>query len=428
MKKRRVVITGAGLVTPLGLCLADTWSALCAGRSGVGEITRFDASGFKTRIAAEVKGFRPEAYLSRKEASRTHPFIAYAVAAARMALEDAGLVIDETNADRVGVLTGCGMGGLNLVEDTAMTLEGKGPSRVRPFFIPMMIGSMAPGMISIHFGARGPNSSVASACAAGTHAVGEAFRLIQGGYADHMITGGVESVISPSCIAGFNAMRALSTRNDDPAGACRPFDGDRDGFVVGEGSGILILESLDSALARGAKIYAEVAGFGMNADAWHITAPDPDGSGAARCMTLALDDAGLCPDVVDYINAHGTGTEMNDRVETSAIKTVFGEHSRKIAVSSTKSMTGHLLGGSGGIEAVFTALSIEKGVVPPTINLDRPDDACDLDYVPHLSRRRDVGVAVSNSFAFGGINASLVLSTSSSSLATGPDAPSSARM
>jgi 3-oxoacyl-[acyl-carrier-protein] synthase II len=403
------VITGAGLVTPLGIGVEESWAALCAGKCGVGEITRFDASQFETRIAAEVRDFRAEDFLPKKEAKRTELFIAYAIAAARMAIEDAGLVIDGGNAHRVGVITGCGLGGLAYLEHTAYIVREKGPRRVSPFFIPMLIGNMAPGMISIHLGAKGPNASVATACAAGTHAVGDSFKAIQRGAADAMITGGVESVITPTCVAGFNAMKALSTRNDDPLRASRPFDRDRDGFVVGEGAGILVLEALDHALDRGAPIYAEVTGYGMSGDGYHMTAPPPDGDGAVRCMRAALADAGIGPEEVVYINAHGTSTPLNDACETAAIKTVFGDHSRRLAVSSTKSMTGHLLGGAGGIETVFTALTVQRGVMPPTINLDNPSDDCDLDYVPHTARNRSVPTAMTNSFGFGGTNASLIL-------------------
>lgn len=406
---KRVVITGVGLVTPLGIGVSETWSALCAGKSGVGEITKFDASVFQTKIAAEVKGFKNEDFLAKKEARRIEPFIAYAVAATRMALEESNLVIDSSNADRVGVITGCGLGGLDMVEKTTLLLEKRGPKRVTPFFIPMIIGNMAAGMISIHFGARGPNSSIATACAAGTHAIGDAFRVIQRGDADVIITGGVESVISPTCIAGFNAMKALSTRNDEPEKASRPFDKDRDGFVVGEGAGILILETLENALERGAPIYAEVIGFGMNGDGYHMTAPSPGGEGAAKCMTRALEDAGIDADKVDYINAHGTSTPFNDLNETMAVKSVFKDKAHSIPLSSTKSMTGHLLGGSGGVEAVFTALTIRNGIIPPTINLDEPSPECDLDYVPHVARKMNVEIAMTNSFGFGGLNATLVL-------------------
>ena len=407
--KRRVVITGVGLLTPLAIGVRETWEALCAGKSGIGPITRFDTTKFDTKIAGEVRGFDPLDFMPRKEARRTPLFIMYAVAAARMALEDSGLVIDSSNANRVGVITGCGIGGLSVLEDNYMVLVEKGPKRVSPFLIPLMIGNMAPGMISIHLGAKGPNTSIATACAAGSHAVGDAFKLVQSGRADAMITGGVEAVVTPTCISGFNAMKALSTRNDEPEKASRPFDRDRDGFVVGEGSGIMVIEPLESALERGAHIYAEIVGFGMSGDGYHMTAPSPDGDGAARCMQAALDDAGLTADRIDYINAHGTSTPLNDLYETRAMKTVFGEHARKIPISSTKSMTGHLLGGAGGIETVFTALTIQEGIIPPTINLDHPGEECDLDYVPNKARRARVRHALSNSFGFGGTNASLIL-------------------
>jgi 3-oxoacyl-[acyl-carrier-protein] synthase II len=407
--EKRVVATGLGLITPLGIGVEESWSALCAGKSGIAEITRFDASDFNTKIAGEVKDFRAEDFLPKKEARRTESFIAYAVATSRMALEDSGLVIDSSNAERVGVLTGCGLGGLLMLEQTSRILDKKGPRRVSPFFIPMMIGNMAPGMVSIHLGAKGPNSSIATACAAGTHAIGEAYKLIKTGAADAMITGGVESVITPTCVAGFNAMKALSTRNEEPQKASRPFDRDRDGFVVGEGCGILILETLDRALARHARIYAEIIGYGMSGDGFHMTAPAPDGEGAARCMEAALVDAGIAYTEIDYINAHGTSTTLNDLYETIAVKSVFKEKAPLIPISSTKSMTGHLLGAAGGVEAVFTALTICDSVIPPTINLDNPDPECDLDYVPNVSRRADVRTAMTNSFGFGGTNATLIL-------------------
>ena len=407
---KRVVITGLGLVTPLGIGVEQTWDSLCAGRSGVGEITRFDTSDFQTKIAAEVKDFNPEDFMPKKDANRVEPFIAYALAATRMAIEDSGLVIDSSNESRVGAITGCGLGGLRFMEDTVLRVSNQGPKRVSPFFIPMMIGNMAPGMISIHFGAKGPNSSLATACAAGTHAVGNSFRLIQNGAADAMITGGTEAVISPSCIAGFNSMKALSTRNNEPTKASRPFDRDRDGFVVGEGGGILILEALDHALARSAHIYAEITGYGMTGDGYHMTSPPPDGNGAVRCMKAAIEDANLRYNQIDYINAHGTSTELNDLYETRAIKTVFKEHAYSLAVSSTKSMTGHLLGGAGGIETVFTALSVFKNIIPPTINYDNPAEECDLDYVPNEVRQTTVENAMTNSFGFGGTNGTLILS------------------
>jgi 3-oxoacyl-[acyl-carrier-protein] synthase II len=408
--KKRVVITGLGLVTPVGIGVEKTWESLCAGKSGVGEITRFDTSGYQTRIAAEVKDFNPQDFMPKKDANRVEPFIAFALAATRMAIDDSGLVINSANESRVGAITGCGLGGLRFMEDTVQRVSNFGPKRVSPFFIPMMIGNMAPGMISIHFGAKGPNSSLATACAAGTHAVGNSFKIIQDGAADAMITGGTEAVISPSCIAGFNAMKALSTRNDEPTKASRPFDRDRNGFVVGEGGGILILESLDHALARSARIYAEVTGYGMTGDGYHMTSPPPDGNGAVRCMQAALKDAQLDPNQVDYINAHGTSTELNDLYETRAIKAVFKKHARSLAVSSTKSMTGHLLGGAGGVETVFTALTVANDIIPPTINYDNQAEECDLDYVPNQVRRAKVDNAMTNSFGFGGTNGTLILS------------------
>lgn len=406
---RRVVITGLGLITPLGIGVAETWAGLCAGKSGVGELTRFDTSSFATKIAAEVKDFHAEDFLPRKMVKRTQPFMAYSAASASMALEDAGLKIDSSNANRIGVIVGCGLGGLGLLENCVIHLHTRGPVRVSPFFIPTLIGNMAAGIISILYGIKGPNSCPTTACAAGSHAIGDAFKVIQRGDADAMIAGGVESVIAPTCIAGFNAMKALSTRNDEPQKASRPFDRDRDGFVVGEGSGILILEALDHAQERGASIWAELVGYGMSGDAFHIAAPAPGGEGAARCMQAALDDAGISADKIDYINAHGTSTELNDLYETQGIKAVFKEHAYAIPISSTKSMTGHLLGGAGGIESVFCVLAIAKGVIPPTINLDNPDEACDLDYVPHVARKKDVAYAMTNSFGFGGTNAALII-------------------
>jgi 3-oxoacyl-[acyl-carrier-protein] synthase II len=408
---KRVVITGIGAVTPVGVGVDATWEALMAGRSGIGPITRFDAANMPARIAGEVKDFDATVFMDKKEAQRSQLFMAYAVAAARMALDDAGIVIDQDLAPRAGVITGCGLGGLQILEETALKIHQSGPKRVSPFFIPTMIGNMAAGMISIHLGAKGPNASIATACAAGTHAVGDAYKVLLDNRADVMITGGVESVISPCCIAGFSAMKALSTRNDDPQRASRPFDADRDGFVVGEGSGMLVLERLDRAQARGARIYAEICGYGMSGDGFHMTAPPPDGDGAVRCMQAALADAGLAPEAVDYINAHGTSTPLNDLYETRAIKAVFGDHARKLAVSSTKSMTGHLLGGAGGVESVITALTLYHGMIPPTINLETPSEECDLDYVPNVARKADVRVAMSNSFGFGGTNAVLILRT-----------------
>jgi 3-oxoacyl-[acyl-carrier-protein] synthase II len=405
---RRVVITGLGLVTPLAVGVEATWDALCAGKSGVGEITKFNASAFATQIAAEVKDFNATDFLPAKEAKRIQQFISFAVAGARMALEDAGLTIDDSNSGRIGVITGCGLGGLEMLERTCHTIDTRGPGRVSPFFIPTMIGNMAAGMVSIYMNAKGPNSSIATACAAGTHAIGEAYRQVKYGMADAMFTGGVESVITPSCIAGFNAMKALSTRNEEPEKASRPFDRDRSGFVVGEGSGILFIEPLESAQERGAKIYAEIVGTGMSGDGFHMSAPAPEGEGMARCMQAAIDDAGIAPADIDYINAHGTSTELNDMLETQAVKTVFKEHAKTTPISSTKSMTGHLLGGAGGIEGAFTALAIHTGTMPPTINLDNPAEDCDLDYIPNVARKADVKYAMSNSFGFGGTNGSVV--------------------
>jgi 3-oxoacyl-[acyl-carrier-protein] synthase II len=407
--QRRVVVTGLGLVTPLGIGVDETWSAILAGKSGIIPITRFDASDMTTRIAGEVKNFNPEDFVSRKDVRRMDIFTIYALAATRMALEDARLNIDgSNNADRTGVVIGCGLGGLTTIEKVHRVLLEQGPKKVSPFFIPMLIANMAPGQISIMFGAKGPNVAIETACAAGTHAVGDAFKHIQRGIADVMITGGVESTVTPLAISGFNAMRALSTRNEDPEKASRPFERDRDGFVLAEGSGIIILEALEYARERGAKILAEVVGYGLTGDAHHMSAPAPEGEGMARCMQMALDDAGVSPAEVDYINAHGTSTELNDRFETKAIKTVFGEYSYKLAVSSTKSMTGHLLGGAGGVESAFSVLTIRDNVIPPTINYDNPDPELDLDYVPNVCRQAEVNTVLSNSFGFGGTNAALL--------------------
>lgn len=397
-----------GMLTPLGIGVKETWQAALEGKSGVGKITRFDTADFATKIAGEVKGFRAEDFMPQKQIKRMDLFIQYGVAAARMAIEDANLIINEKNATRVGVLTGSGLGGLGTIEKYNRILCDEGPRRVTPFFIPMLIPNMACGQISILNGAKGPNISVTTACAAGSHAIGEALRIIQGGVAEVMICGGVESVVTPLTVAGFNAMKALSTRNDDPAGASRPFEKDRDGFIIGEGSGIIILEELHTALDRGAKIYAEIIGYGFNSDAYHMTAPAPGGEGAARCMQLAIDDAGLSYKDIDYINAHGTSTPLNDLLETLAIKTVFQEKAKGIPISSTKSMTGHLLGGAGGVEAIFCTLAIVDGIVPPTINYLTPDPECDLDYVPNRARQVEVRTAMSNSFGFGGTNAVLI--------------------
>jgi len=409
MDKRRVVITGVGLITPLGVGVEKSWEGLTGGKSGIRPITRFDASAFPTRIAGEVDGFTPEDYIEVKEVKKMDRFIHFGVAAASMAMEDSGLKIDENNAARIGVYVGAGMGGLPAIEHYHKVLLEKGPKRITPFFIPMLIINLAAGQISIKFGAKGPNSAPATACATGSHAIGDAFKVIQRGDADAMIAGGTESVITSMGIGGFNAMKALSTRNDEPEKASRPFDRDRDGFIMGEGAGILVMEEREHALARKAHIYAEIAGYGLTGDAYHITSPAPGGEGAARCMAMALKDAGVAPEAVDYINAHGTSTKYGDELETQAIKSVFGDHAYKVAVSSTKSMTGHLLGAAGGVEAVVCALSIKHGVIPPTINLDNSDPECDLDYVPNTARRVDVTYALSNSFGFGGTNACLLL-------------------
>ncbi|MGO9021834.1 MAG: beta-ketoacyl-ACP synthase II [Syntrophobacteraceae bacterium] len=406
--RRRVVITGMGLVTPVGIGIEENWSNLISGKSGIGPITRFDSSGFATRIAGEVKNFHPEEFISKKELRKMDPFLQFALVAAHYGMEDAKLKIEPEIASRVGVVMGCGLGGLLTIEESHKQMLEAGPKKVSPFFIPMIISNMAPGLISIYHGAKGPNLSLQTACAAGTHAIGQAYHLIRDGSSDAMITGGVESTVTTLAVAGFNAMRALSTRNDDPEHASRPFDKERDGFILSEGSGVLILESLDLARARGARIYAEVIGFGVSGDAYHMAAPAPDGEGAARCMQMALDDAGVKPSDVQYVNAHGTSTELNDKYETQAIKTVFGDHAYKMAISSTKSMTGHLLGAAGGIEAAYTALTIYNQLMPPTINYEFPDPDCDLDYVPNVARKAQIEMAISNSFGFGGTNGTLV--------------------
>jgi 3-oxoacyl-[acyl-carrier-protein] synthase II len=408
MNKRRVVITGVGMITPLGIGTEKSWKGLLEGRSGIRKITQFDATDFPTQIAGEVDGFNPEEYVEAKEIKKMDRFIHFAVAAASMAVQDSGLKITDENAERTGVIIGSGMGGLHTIEHYHSVLLEKGPRRISPFFIPMLIVNLASGQVSIRFGAKGPNSAVTTACATGSHAIGDAFRIIQRGDADSMLAGGTEAVVTPLGIGGFNAMKALSTRNDEPAKASRPFDKDRDGFVMGEGAGILILEHLESALERGARVYAEIMGYGMTADAYHITSPPPGGEGAARCMDVALRDAGVSPSEVNYINAHGTSTKYGDELETSAIKTVFGDHAYKLAVSSTKSMTGHLLGAAGGVEAVISVLGICNDIIPPTINLDNPDPECDLDYIPHKPRKTAIRYALTNSFGFGGTNACLL--------------------
>jgi 3-oxoacyl-[acyl-carrier-protein] synthase II len=406
---RRVVVTGVGAVTPVGNTAEEFWAALIQGKSGIGPVTRFDASPLPTRIAGELKGFDPLRYIDKKDDRKLDPFLKYAIACAVMAVEDAGLNVERVDRTRFGVLVGSGIGGITTLLETHKVLLEKGPDRVSPFFIPMLIINMASGLISMRFGARGPNSSVVTACATGNHAIGDAMRIIQRNDADVMIAGGSEAIILPLTFAGFCQMKAMSTRNDDPGRASRPFDAARDGFVCGEGGGLLVLESLDHALARDARIYAEVVGYGMTGDAHHMTAPDPEADGAARAMSLALRDAGVEPTSVGYINAHGTSTLYNDKSETMAIKRVFGDHARKLAVSSTKSMTGHLLGAAGGIEAIATAFAIHHGILPPTINYETPDPDCDLDYVPNQARKQDVEIALSNAFGFGGTNATLVL-------------------
>ncbi|NAZ29976.1 MAG: beta-ketoacyl-ACP synthase II [Caldimicrobium sp.] len=405
--ERRVVVTGLGCVSPLGIGVDETWKGIVEGRSGITRITKFDASNLPSQIAGEVKNFKPQDFMPEKLVSRVDTFIQYAIASARMALEDAKLV-DVELGERAGVIIGVGMGGVGQVEHYTRILDERGYKRVTPFFIPMIIPNMAAGQVAILFGAKGPNLAVCTACAAGNHAIGEAYRMIKNGLIDIAICGGTESLITPLTVAGFSVMKALSTRNDEPEKASRPFDAKRDGFVIAEGAGILVLEELTHAQKRGAKVYAELIGYGATCDAYHMTAPSPDGEGAETCMKLALEDANIAPNEVDYINAHGTSTPLNDVAETKAIKKVFGEHAYKLMVSSTKSMTGHLLGGAGGLEAVITVKALETGIVPPTINLEEPDPECDLDYVPNQARRANIKVAMSNAFGFGGTNACLV--------------------
>ena len=407
-EKKRVVITGMGAITPIGNNLEAYWQGLLAGKSGSGPITFFVAAKHKCRIAVECKGFDPFDHLDAKDAKRTDRFAQFAIAASKQALVDASLTITDLNAEQVGVMIGTGVGGLKVMEEQQSVYLKKGPNRCSPFMVPMMIANMAAGLTAIHTGAKGPNSCAVTACAAGSNAIGDAFRIVQNGYAQAMICGGTEAAITPLSFAGFASARALSTRNDDPDHASRPFDKDRDGFVMGEGAGILILEELEHALSRGARIYAEMVGYGMTCDAYHMTAPVPGGAGAARSMELALKDAGVTPADVSYVNAHGTSTPANDPTETAAIKTALGDCAKTVAISSTKSMTGHLLGGSGGIEGVAACLAVANDQVPPTINLQEPDAECDLDYVPNQSRAQTVDVAMSNSFGFGGHNVTLV--------------------
>jgi len=405
--KRRVVVTGIGIVSPLGIGIEENWSAVCNGKSGIGPITRFDVESFPVKFAGEVKGFEPEQFMGHKEIKKMDRFIHFAVAAGQSALYDSGFKITDENAERVGVQVGVGLGGLPAIEKYHDTYIERGVRKITPFFIPMVIANLASGQISIHTGAKGPNTCVVTACATGTHSIGDAARLVQYGDADVMIAGGTESVITPLCVGGFHAAKALSTRNDDPQSASRPFDKDRDGFVIGEGCGVVVLEEYESAKKRGAKIYGEFAGYAMNGDAYHITATSPNGEGAARCMNLALKNAEINKEEIGYINAHGTSTGA-DATETQAIKTVFGDHAYKLAVSSTKSMTGHLLGAAGGVEAIYSLLALNRGVLPPTINYTTPDPECDLDYIPNNAREENIRVALSNSFGFGGTNAVLV--------------------
>jgi 3-oxoacyl-[acyl-carrier-protein] synthase II len=403
----RVVVTGLGALTPIGNTTDEFWSGLVQGRCGIGPITKFDATGYPTQIAGEIRNFDPLKYVERKEARRLDPYLQYAMACACMAVDDASLDTGAVDSERFGVLIGSGIGGITSLMDGEHTRLEKGFDRVSPFVIPMLIINMASGLVSMRFGAKGPNSSVVTACATGNHALGDAYRIIQRGEADVMIAGGAEAIIVPIAIAAFCAMKAMSTRNDEPERASRPFDAGRDGFVCSEGGGILTLESLEHAVRRGARIYAEIVGYGMSGDAHHMTAPDPEGDGAVRAMRAALRDAALTPAEVGYINAHGTSTQYNDKFETLAIKRVFGEYAARLAVSSTKSMTGHLLGAAGGIEAVACVLALHHGILPPTINYETPDPDCDLDYVPNQARKQDIDVALSNAFGFGGTNATL---------------------
>lgn len=407
--KRRVVITGLGVVSPIGNNLNDFWGALMKSKSGAGKLTAFDCSKFDSHIAAEIKNFNPESVLNSKQIRRMDRFVQLGVYAAKMAFDDAGIDMTKEDARRIGVLVGSGIGGLHTIEEQVEIYLTKGPSRLSPFLIPMLIVNMASGQISIVLGAKGPNSCVATACASGTHAIGDAFKIIQRGDADAMITGGTEGCITPVGFGGFCALKALSTRNDDPEHASRPFDRERDGFVMGEGAGIVVIEELGHAKARGAKIYCEIIGYGMTGDAYHMTAPDPEGEGAAYCMQMCVKDAGIALEDVNYINAHGTSTKYNDETETKAIKKVFGKHAYKLAVSSTKSMTGHLLGAAGGVEAVACAMAIKHNVLPPTINYEHPDPKCDLDYVPNKARKAKVNVALSNSLGFGGHNTTIAM-------------------
>ncbi len=408
MSKRRVVVTGLGILSPVGIDLESSWDGIIHGRSGIGPITHFDASSFTTRIAGEVKGFDPTAWIAPKDIKKMDPFVHYGVAASLMAMRDAGLEITEADAERIGVAIGAGIGGLKGIEDTTLRFNEGGARKISPFYVPSTIINMIAGQVSIMTGAKGPNIAAVTACTTATHNIGLAMRMIQYGDADAMIAGGSEFATTPTSVGGFSAMKALSTRNDEPQKASRPWDRDRDGFVMGDGAGILVLEEYERAKARGARIYCELAGFGMSGDAFHMTAPSESGEGAARCMRNALRDAAIDATSIDYINAHGTSTPAGDLAETMAIKAALGDHAYKTMVSSTKSMTGHLLGAAGGVEAVFSAMALHTGIIPPTINLDQPSEGCDLDYVPHTAREQRIDIAMSNSFGFGGTNGTLV--------------------
>jgi 3-oxoacyl-[acyl-carrier-protein] synthase II len=409
LSKRRVVVTGLGILSPVGNGLQKNWDAITAGRSGIARITLFDTTGYSTAIAGEVKGFDPVQHgMTEKEARRMDRFIQFGMAAAIEAFKDSGITVTDENAERIGVHIGSGIGGVGTIEETTRLIAERGPRRVSPFFVPMSIINMISGNLSIMFGLKGPNLAMVTACTTATHAIGDAGRLIEYGDADVMVAGGAEAAITLSAVAGFGNAKALSSRNDDPTAASRPWDKDRDGFVLGEGAGVVVLEEYEHAKKRGARIYAELAGFGMSADAYHMTSPSEGGEGAARCMRVALKNAGVALDQVQYINAHGTSTPLGDKAETNAIKAAFGAHAKKVAVSSTKSMTGHLLGAAGGVEAVYTTLAVYHGVIPPTINLHTPDPECDLDYVPNTARQAKIDIAISNSFGFGGTNGTVV--------------------
>jgi len=406
--QRRVVITGAGLVTPVGIGLEENWKNITSGKSGIGEITHFDTSEFPVKIAGEVKNFNPEDFVDKKDCRKFDRFIILSLAAAELAVQNSGLDVNRIDSERAGTIIGSGIGGFKTIEDTHETFRTKGPKRISPFFIPSTIINMASGMTSIKYGLKGPNSSVVTACATGAHAIGDAYQIIRRSDADIMFAGGSESAITPLAVGGFSNMKALSRRNDNPTAASRPFDRDRDGFVMGEGSGVIILEELEHALNRGANILAEIVGYGLTSDAYHITAPDESGDGARRCILMALKNAGLSPEDIDYINAHGTATPYNDVIETRAIKNAFGKHAKNLFISSTKSMTGHLLGAAGSVEAIYSALALKNGILPPTANLENPDENCDLEYIPQKAVKKDIKYALSNSLGFGGTNATLI--------------------